>query len=296
MTKNDTTTHKLTLNGSGTIVLAATPIGNPKDVSLRFLELLETADIIAAEDTRKIRHLANILQTKICGKTVSYHAHNENERIPQLINHAKQGKTILITSDAGMPTISDPGYKLVKTAHTENILITALPGPSATLTALALSGLPSDKFCFEGFLPRKQTQRTERLTQLQFEPRTIIFFEAPHRIVDMLTDATKIFTPQRQAAICKELTKKYEQTHRNTLENLLKTATENPLRGELVVVIAGNNNTLTQDIQQCVTEVFKLTQLGVRLKDAVTHVATAKNVQKRELYDLVIAQKNFTKQ
>lgn len=205
----------------GQIVLAATPIGNLSDASPRLIELMKSADIVAAEDTRRFLHLATGLGVRVPGRLISYHEHNETHRLTELLELVAGGATILVVSDAGMPAVSDPGFKLVEAAVAAGVTVTAVPGPSAVLTALALSGLPTDRFTFEGFLPRKAGERTKRLQDLATEQRTMVFFEAPHRLDAMIRALRDAFGPERKGAIARELTKMYEEVIRGNLDELL---------------------------------------------------------------------------
>ena len=196
---------------SGSILLAATPIGDTNDASPKLIRALAEADLVAAEDTRRILKLATRLGVRINGDIKSLHEHNENERVDKVLHRAEDGERVLIVSDAGMPTISDPGYRVVSEAAKRGIPVSALPGPSAVLTALSVSGLPTDRFCFEGFIPRKQGERERRLDDLKEEPRTMVFFDSPKRIHENLTDMANIFGGARKAVLCRELTKTHEE-------------------------------------------------------------------------------------
>ena len=201
-------------------MLAATPLGNPGDASPRLVDALATADVVAAEDTRRTRRLAADLGVTMSGRVVSFYDAVERERSRELVDLAHAGRTILVVSDAGMPTVSDPGFRLVALAVEEGVAVTVLPGPSAVLAALAMSGLPVDRFCFEGFLPRKGGERSTRIAELADEPRTMVFFEAPHRLAAMLEALASGLGPDRRAAVCRELTKTYEEARRGTLGEL----------------------------------------------------------------------------
>lgn len=273
----------------GYIVLAATPIGNVGDASARLIEWLSTADVIAAEDTRRLHRLVQALDVTVTGRVISYHEHNEASRTQDLLDHVRAGKTLLMVTDAGMPAVSDPGYRLVEAAAAAGIRITAVPGPSAVLTALALSGLPTDRFCFEGFLPRKAGERAGRLAELSAERRTMVFFEAPHRLEPMLRALDEAFGPQRRAAIARELTKTYEQVLRGTLREMLEWAEAADVRGEIAVVVAGASETAASRPEDHVAAVNQLMATGIRLKDAVAAVAEDARISKRELYSAVLA-------
>lgn len=271
----------------GQIVLAATPIGNLSDASPRLIELMKSADIVAAEDTRRFLHLATGLGVRVPGRLISYHEHNETHRLTELLELVAGGATILVVSDAGMPAVSDPGFKLVEAAVAAGVTVTAVPGPSAVLTALALSGLPTDRFTFEGFLPRKAGERTKRLQDLATEPRTMVFFEAPHRLDAMVRALRDAFGPERKGAIARELTKMYEEVIRGSLDELLLWA-EGEVRGEIAVVVAGAPAGEPARAVDHVAQVQRLVSEGLRLKEAVAAVAETERVSKRELYAAVL--------
>lgn len=275
--------------GAGAIVLAATPIGNVGDASARLVAWLEKADIIAAEDTRRLHRLMSSLGVSASGRILSYHEHNEAAKTPELLAQVQSGKVLLMVSDAGMPSISDPGFRLVEAANAAGVRVTVAPGPSAVLTALALSGLPTDRFCYEGFLPRKSGERAARLNELALEPRTMIFFEAPHRLEAMLRALHTAFGPARPAAVCRELTKTYEEVIRQPLSGLLEWAETNEIRGEIAVVVGGAPVREAGKPEDHVAEVNELISQGVRLKEAVSVVAQELHLSKRELYGAVLA-------
>ncbi|MEZ2389789.1 16S rRNA (cytidine(1402)-2'-O)-methyltransferase [bacterium RCC_150] len=276
-------------DGAGRIVLAATPIGNVGDASSRLVELLQSADIVAAEDTRRLHRLVQALGVSVSGRVISYHEHNEATKTDELLDHVRAGKTILMVSDAGMPAVSDPGFRLVEGAVAAGLSVTAFPGPSAVLTALALSGLPTDRFCFEGFLPRKAGERSSRLAELGQERRTMVFFEAPHRLEPMLRALYERFGPDRRIAVCRELTKTYEEVRRGTVRELLEWAENNEVRGEIAVVVAGAPEQEPGKPEDHVAAVNDLVSKGVRLKEAVAAVAEEARISKRELYSAVLA-------
>ncbi len=278
----------------GVIVLGATPIGNLSDASPRLREMMSTADIIAAEDTRNFHHLAHALGIKITAKVMSLHEHNEAHKLSEVIELAAQGATILVVSDAGMPAVSDPGYPLVAAALDAGITVTAVPGPSAVLTALALSGLPTGRFTFEGFLPRKAGERRKRLDSLLTEERTMVFFEAPHRLNDFLDAAIEAFGAERQAAVARELTKKFEEVRRDSL-GALKSWAEPGVRGEIVVVIHGASEAEPATIDELLPKVAQLVEQGTRMKQAVAEVAEKFGAKKRDLYEAVLAQRHEAK-
>ena len=223
----------------GKVVLAATPIGNTADVSRRLAALIENADIIAAEDTRRLYDLANRMGVRVGGQVVAYHDHNERSKADPLLDRVQEGATVLVVSDAGMPTINDPGLAIVRRAIARGLSVTCAPGPSAVLDALALSGLATDRFCYEGFLPRRHNERLKALRALRAETRTIVFYEAPHRIRESMDDFFSVFGPGRSMALARELTKDYEQVRRGTIAQIRQTVTDDPPRGEIVLVIAG---------------------------------------------------------
>jgi len=270
------------------LILAATPIGNLSDASARLIEHLGTAKYIAAEDTRTLLKLARGLGVKLDAKLFSLHEHNEAERVSQLLEIAAT-EDVLVVSDAGMPTVSDPGFVLVRAAIVAGIEVTVVPGPSAVLAALAVSGLPTDRFSFEGFLPRKSGERKKLFQALLQESRTMVFFESPHRIDDALKDALTVFGPTRQATVSRELTKKFEQTVRGTIPELLEWSA-NPTKGELVLVIAGNSEAHVSkaSIEDLLKEVESGRAEGLSLKLAVAKVADKHSLSKSDLYQQVL--------
>lgn len=273
----------------GAVVLAATPIGNLGDASRRLIELLGEADVIAAEDTRRLQRLVHGLGVQPRGRVVSYHEHNEAAKTPELLDAVAAGGTVLLVTDAGMPAVSDPGYRLVEAAVAQGLTVTAVPGPSAVLTALALSGLPTDRFCFEGFLPRKAGERSSRLADLRAERRTMVFFEAPHRLAAMLRALAEVFGPDRRIAVCRELTKTYEEVLRGTADELAAWAEAGEVRGEIAVVAEGAPASAPARPEDLVGAVQSLVASGARLKDAVAVVAGEAGTSKRELYAAVVA-------
>ncbi|WP_415856723.1 16S rRNA (cytidine(1402)-2'-O)-methyltransferase [Sinomonas sp. G460-2] len=275
--------------GPGRVVLAATPIGNLGDASRRLIELLGEADVIAAEDTRRLHRLVQGLGVQPTGRILSYHEHNEASKTPELLEDVRAGRTVLLVTDAGMPAVSDPGYRLVEAAVSEGLTVTAVPGPSAVLTALALSGLPTDRFCFDGFLPRKAGERASRLAELAGERRTMVFFEAPHRLPAMLRALADGFGAGRRVAVCRELTKTYEEVLRGSAGELAAWAEQNEVRGEIAVVVEGAPEAEPASAQDLVAEVNALVHSGARLKDAVAAVAGDAGASKRELYAAVLA-------
>jgi 16S rRNA (cytidine1402-2'-O)-methyltransferase len=270
------------------LILAATPIGNLSDASARLIEHLGTSKFIAAEDTRTLLKLARGLGVKLDAKLFSLHEHNEAERVSQLLEIAAT-EDVLVVSDAGMPTVSDPGFVLVRAAIEAGIDVTIIPGPSAVLSALAVSGLPTDRFSFEGFLPRKSGERKKLFQSLLSETRTMVFFESPHRIDDSLKDALSVFGEARQASVSRELTKKFEQTIRGTLPELLEWSA-NPTKGELVLVIAGNTEatTTSASLEELLAEVEEGRSEGLSLKQSVAKVADKHSLSKSDLYQQVL--------
>lgn len=272
------------------IILAATPIGNILDASQRLKEALEKADIIAAEDTRKTLNLVSRLGVKIKAKLVSCHEHNENERAEKIVEQAQKGKKVLLVTDAGMPTISDPGLKIAQMAIEKGVEYTVIPGPSAPLNALALSGIPTDRFIFEGFLPRKENELEKALKQLENEKRTLIFFESPRRCKKTIEKMAEIFGENRKIAICRELTKIHEETIRGTIKEISQKPLEQ-LLGEVTIVVAGaDKNKL--DPNDYVHNVFELVQEGHKLKESVLLVSKATGISKNELYNIALSYKN----
>ncbi|WP_344235377.1 16S rRNA (cytidine(1402)-2'-O)-methyltransferase [Kribbella hippodromi] len=273
---------------TGRLVLAGTPIGDLGDASGRLGRVLGEADVVAAEDTRRLRRLTSELGIQVGGRVVSYFEGNERERTPELLQALTDGQTVVVVTDAGMPSVSDPGYRLVAAAIEADVVVTAVPGPSAVLTALALSGLPVDRFTFEGFLPRKPGERGRRLTELKDEPRTMVFFEAPHRLAASLEAMREAFGKDRRAAVCRELTKTYEEVKRGPLDDLVTWA-EPGVRGEITVVIAGADPDRTMTPAQLAAEVATDEEAGTPRKQAISDVAKRFNVPKRTVYDAVLA-------
>lgn len=270
----------------GRLVLAATPIGDPDDAPPRLRTLLETADVVAAEDTRRLRRLTAALGVTPAGRVVSYHEHNERAVADDLVAAAADGATVLVVTDAGMPSVSDPGLRAVRAAIDAGVPVTAVPGPSAVLTALALSGLATDRFCFEGFPPRKAGERARALAALADEPRTMVFFEAPHRLAECLAAMVDAFGQARPAAVCRELTKTYEEVRRGPLADLLAWARTHEVLGEISVVVAGRPAPRAEDadVAALVAQVKERVAGGERLKDAVAAVASPAGYPKRDLY------------
>jgi len=269
------------------LVLAATPIGRVEDASPRLAELLASADVVAAEDTRRLRRLASGLGVDVGGRVVSYFEGNERERTPDLVAAVADGSTVLLVTDAGMPSVSDPGYRLVAACVEAGLDVTAVPGPSAVLTALAVSGLPVDRFCFEGFAPRKAGERRRVLGALAREPRTMVFFESPHRTAATLAAMTDAFGADRPGAVCRELTKTYEEVVRGPLSELVSWAEgqEHGVRGEVTLVVAGAEpaqRELTPDeLRDLVADAEGD---GLSRKDAIARVAAETGVRRQDVY------------
>jgi 16S rRNA (cytidine1402-2'-O)-methyltransferase len=273
---------------SGVLVLAATPIGRVGDASPRLVDELGAADLIAAEDTRRFRRLATELGVTISGRVTSYFEGNEAARTPALMEALRQGSRVVLVTDAGMPSVSDPGYRLVLAAVAEDIRVTAVPGPSAVLTALAVSGLPVDRFCFEGFLPRKAGERSRRLAALTDERRTMVFFEAPHRTEASLAAMAEALGGDRPAAACRELTKTHEEVRRGSLSDLVAWAGAG-VRGEVTIVVAGVPGESRSDTDPAGLrdQVAALEQGGESRKGAILAVAKRSGLPKRAVYDAV---------
>ncbi len=273
---------------SGTLVLAATPIGQVADAPPRLAAELAGADVVAAEDTRRLKRLCGELGVVLSGRVVSYFEGNEASRTPTLVDALLAGERVLLVTDAGMPSVSDPGYRLVAAAVEAGVTVTAVPGPSAVLTALAVSGLPVDRFCFEGFLPRKAGERARRLASLATEERTMVFFEAPHRTRAALAAMAEAFGDDRAAAVCRELTKTYEEVRRGPLASLVEWADEG-VRGEVTLVVTGAVATadVAADPDSYRAAVADLESGGTPRKEAILQVARRAGVPKREVYDAV---------
>jgi 16S rRNA (cytidine1402-2'-O)-methyltransferase len=273
---------------AGVLVLAATPIGQAADAPPRLAAELAGADVIAAEDTRRFARLARELGVDVQGRVTSYFEGNEASRTPGLVERLLAGDRVVLVTDAGMPSVSDPGYRLVAAAVEAGVQVTAVPGPSAVLTALAVSGLPVDRFCFEGFLPRKAGERSRRLATLAEEERTVVFFEAPHRTSAALAAMAAAFGADRPAAVCRELTKTHEEVRRGGLVELVGWA-EGGVRGEVTIVVSGavTSRSIASDHESLVAAVTAEESNGVTRKDAIRAVATRAGVPKRVVYDAV---------
>jgi 16S rRNA (cytidine1402-2'-O)-methyltransferase len=266
-------------------------LGRPDDASERLRAALADAPVIAAEDTRRLRRLCADLGVRPRGRVVSFFDGNEASRVPSLLETLRSGEDVLVVTDAGMPSVSDPGYRLVVAAAAEGIAVTALPGPSAVTTALAVSGLPVDRFCFEGFLPRRPGERRRAVAALAQECRTMVFFEAPHRLAATLADLAEAFGLQRPAAVCRELTKTYEEIRRAPLGELAAWAS-GEVRGEITLVVAGASPTETVvSDADLAAEVGELENAGQPRKLAIAEVARRRNVPKRAVFDAVVAGK-----
>lgn len=268
------------------IILAATPIGNLGDASRRLIEVLENAEVVAAEDTRTTAHLLRALQIENRPKLVALHDHNEKHKAAELVALAAE-QDIVVVSDAGMPAVSDPGYGLVAEAVAQGVTVTAIPGPSAVLMALAISGLPTDRFTFEGFLPRKPGERRTTLRVLATEPRTMVFFESAARLASSLADMGGAFGDERRIAVCRELTKFYEEVRRGTASELAEWAGDG-VKGEIVVVVEGAPPREVSE-EDAVDQVQQLTASGIRLKEAAAEVAAQTGLSSRDLYQAVLA-------
>ncbi|GAA4680226.1 16S rRNA (cytidine(1402)-2'-O)-methyltransferase [Gordonia humi] len=276
-------------DGSGVLILAGTPMGRFDDASPRLREALTTADIVAAEDTRRTKALAASLGVEIGGRIVSYYDQVEAVRAPKLVEAIVGGATVLLVTDAGMPSVSDPGYRVVVACADAGLRITCLPGPSAVTTALALSAMPSERFAFDGFAPRKSGARHDWLTSLRSEQRTVVFFESPHRLAQTLADAAEVLGADRRAAVCRELTKTYEEVRRGGLGELARWAADG-VKGEITVVIAGAAEIdETVPLEALVTRAEELADSGVRLKDACAQVCAGTPFSKRDVYEAVLA-------
>jgi 16S rRNA (cytidine1402-2'-O)-methyltransferase len=276
---------------SGRLILAATPIGDVDDASPRLRRVLESADVIAAEDTRRLKRLVDSLGAELRGSVVAYHDAVERERLPKLLEQLRGGALVVLVTDAGMPSVSDPGYRIVEAAAAEGIEVTVVPGPSAVTTAVAVSGLAVDRFCFEGFLPRKGGERATRLAELADERRTMVFFEAPHRLEPMLDALVEAFGPQRPAVVCRELTKTHEEVVRSTLGELVQWSRAG-VRGEVTVVVAGAPVRVSaQTPEELAARVAELGDAGLNRKEAIAEVARETGLPKREVFDAVVAAK-----
>ena len=273
-----------------TLILAATPLGNPNDASSRLKSAIVDAAIIAAEDSRRFHRLCQELDVTFTARVVSFFEGNEADRTGELLAELKSGTTVLVVSDAGMPTISDPGFRLLRDAIAAGIEVSVIPGPSAVTMAIALSGLPTDRFSFEGFPPRTAGARLATFEKLRFEERTMVFFEAPHRLLDSLKDAVQVFGADRKAAICREMTKRYEESIRGTLSELFAWADSNEILGEITLVIAGAVvDSAARTGSEMVARVREFEAAGMDRKAAIAAVAEEFTIAKRLVYAAVVA-------
>ena len=275
---------------AGTLVLAATPIGRPEDASARLIAALATVPVIAAEDTRRLRRLAQRLGVEPAGNLVSYYEKVEDRREPGLLADLRAGRDVLLVTDAGMPGVSDPGYRLTAAAVAAGIPVTVLPGPSAVTAALAVSGLPSDRFCFEGFPPRSRGERKRRFEELAGERRTMVFFESRRRVAATLGDLAAAFGGERAAVVCRELTKTHEEIRRGTVGELAEWAAGDPL-GEITIVVAGApaRTIGPADMDEAVAEVSRRVAGGTSRRDAVAAVAAEAGLPRRLVYEAVVS-------
>jgi 16S rRNA (cytidine1402-2'-O)-methyltransferase len=275
-----------------TLVLGGAPLGQPGDVGPRLREAMASADVLAVEDTRRLHRLAADLGVTFTGRVVTFHESVEQARLPGLLAALAEGATVLLLTDAGMPSVSDPGYTLVRAAIDAGVTVTSVPGPSAVVTALAVSGLPVDRFCFEGFLPRKAGERRARLGSLADERRTMVFFESPHRLAGALTDAAAAFGDDRPAAVCRELTKTYEEIRRGGLAELAGWAADG-VKGEITLVVAGAPDVpVAVDAADLAAAVAAEEAAGATRKDAIRAVVTRTGLPRRTVYDAVLAAKH----
>lgn len=275
----------------GRLVLCGTPIGNLNDATERLKDSLAAADVIAAEDTRRVRTLLTALGIETRARVVSCYDQNEEMRAEQLVEAAQNGELVALVTDAGMPAVSDPGYRVVAAFAAAGLPVSCVPGPSSVTTALAMSGLPSDRWCMEGFLPASGSGRRKRLDSLAQEPRTLVFLEGPHRIKDALKDLADAFGPDRRAALCRELTKLHEEVVRGSLGELVAWAGEREIKGEITLVVAGATASEARDYSA--EELAALAvATGLRGKEAVAEVSRVTGVSKKVVYDAVLAGKN----
>jgi len=272
-----------------TLILAATPLGNPGDASPRLKSAIENASIIAAEDSRRFHRLCADIDVTFTARVLSFFEGNEIDRTRELLSELKSGATVLVVSDAGMPTISDPGFRLMRDAIAEGIEVSVIPGPSAVTMSVALSGLPTDRFSFEGFPPRTAGARISTFEKLRFEERTMVFFEAPHRLADSLVDAINVFGADRRGAICREMTKRYEETIRGNLGELSAWASTNEVLGEITLVIAGAaTDSASLTAADMVGRVREFEAAGMDRKSAIATVAEEFGIAKRLVYAAVV--------
>ncbi|TRZ87456.1 MAG: 16S rRNA (cytidine(1402)-2'-O)-methyltransferase [Streptomycetaceae bacterium] len=278
------------------LILAGTPLGNPKDASSRLIAAIEAAAVIAAEDSRKFHRLCKDLDVRFSGRVISFFEGNETERTQELLNILKSGADVLVVSDAGMPTVSDPGFRLMRDAIAAGISVSVIPGPSAVTMAIALSGLPTDRFIFEGFSPRAAGAREKFFSNLRHEERTIVWFEAPHRLQESLTDAVEVFGSDRLAVMCREMTKTYEETIRGTLAELLAWSSTNEVLGEITMVLAGAPmDAAVTSASAMVARVGEFEAAGMDRKAAIATVAEELNLSKREVFAAMVDAKSTSK-
>ena len=271
------------------LILAATPLGNPGDASARLKVAIESASIIAAEDSRRFHRLCSDIEVTFTARVLSFFEGNEEDRTRELLGELQNGASVLVVSDAGMPTISDPGFRLMRDAINLGIEVNVIPGPSAVTMAVALSGLPTDRFTFEGFPPRASGARLASFEKLRHEERTMVFFEAPHRIGDSLGDAVAVFGAQRKAAICREMTKRYEETIRGTLAKLSSWADSNEVLGEITLVVEGaSSDSAAMTADEMVVRVREFEGAGMDRKAAIASVAQEFGIAKRIVYAAVV--------
>ena len=271
------------------LILAATPLGNPGDASPRLKAAIESASIIAAEDSRRFHRLCSDIEVTFTARVLSFFEGNEEDRTRELLGELQSGASVLVVSDAGMPTISDPGFRLMRDAIHHGIEVHVIPGPSAVTMAVALSGLPTDRFTFEGFPPRASGARLASFEKLRHEERTMVFFEAPHRIGDSLGDAVAVFGAQRRAAICREMTKRYEETIRGTLAELSSWADSNEVLGEITLVVEGaSTDSASMSAGEMVARVREFEGAGMDRKAAIASVAQEFGIAKRLVYAAVV--------
>jgi 16S rRNA (cytidine1402-2'-O)-methyltransferase len=278
------------------LILACLPIGDVRDASAHLIESIQNATYVAAEDSRKFARLCQELNIKHHAKVITFFEGNESEKIDELTSLLKSQKDILVVTDAGAPGVSDPGYRLIRAAVESDVKIKVLPGPSAVVTALLLSGLPTDRFCFEGFPPRTQGARGKWFNDLAQEERTIIFFEAPHRIVESLKDAGDAFGLDRIGAVCREMSKHYEEVVRGELSQLIEWAESKDILGEITIVISGfDPGTREFDSAQLVQMVLNQESAGEGRKEAIAQVAKETGISKRVVFDAMVAYKSGDK-
>ena len=283
---------RVSVNTPGVLVVAGTPIGDVDDAPPALGRELAAADVVAAEDTRRVRRLAGALGVRIGGRVVSYFDDNEAARTPYLVEALRSGERVLLVSDAGMPSVSDPGYRLVEAAVAAGVRVTVVPGPSAALAALAVSGLPADRFCFEGFLPRRAGERNRRLTALAAEQRTLVFFESRHRIAATLAAMRDALGEQRRAAVCRELTKTHEEIRRGSLGELASWAASGGVLGEITLVVAGAADAVpAATAADAAAMVAEREAVGADRKEAIADVAREVGLPKRVVYAAVAARR-----